>query len=47
MSTATRAARLVPDEHRARLEAMTVRAALRWPRHPWVKSRDVVYDVVV
>ena len=34
MSTATRTARLVPDEHRARPQPMTVRAALRWPRHP-------------
>jgi hypothetical protein len=34
MSTATRTARLVPDEHRAGAERVTVRAALRWPRHP-------------
>ena len=34
MSTATCAARLVPDEHRARPEAVTARAALRRPRHP-------------
>jgi hypothetical protein len=34
MSTATRAARLVPDEHGARPEAMTVRTGQRWPRHP-------------
>src|SRR5262249_61126394 len=38
MSTATRTARLMPDEHRARPQAMTVRAALRRPRQTrrWV-----------
>jgi hypothetical protein len=30
MSTATSAARLVTDKHRARPQEMTVRAALRW-----------------
>jgi hypothetical protein len=34
MPTATCAARLVPDEHRAGAERVTVRAALRRPRHP-------------
>jgi hypothetical protein len=34
VSTWTRAARLVPDEHRAGAERVTARAALRWPPHP-------------
>ena len=34
MPTATRTAWLVPDKHRARTQEMTVRATLRWPRHP-------------
>jgi len=34
MSTPTCAAWLVPDEHRAGAEGVTVRAALRWPCHP-------------
>jgi hypothetical protein len=35
VSTATGAARLMPDEHCARAQEMTVRAPLRWPRQVW------------
>ena len=34
MAAPARATWLVPDEHRARPQAVTVRAALRRPRHP-------------
>jgi len=51
MSTATRTARLMTDKHRARPQAMTVRAALWWPRHPRTigavdKSADCGHETI-
>ena len=42
----------MPDEHRARPQAMTAQAALRWPRHPRTigaadKSADCEHESII